>query len=160
MRRARLSAGTSPRLHVAEPGAAYLHRPPLVADASVIAAALFGEGGRDEAAALLHGRELHAPHLLDYEIASVGLKKQGREGVSAAAVATALQAYARLPIERHAVDAAAIAALAARYELTAYDAAYLCLAEQLMAPLATLDAKLAAAARAYLMPDREVHEPS
>ena len=150
---------TAPRLHVAEPGAAYLHRPPLVADASVIAAALFGEGGRDEAGALLHGRTLHAPHLLDCEIASVGLKKQRRESVSASQVSTALKAYARLPIERHGVDAAAMAAVAERYGLTAYDAAYLCVAEQLTAPLATLDAKLAVAARAYLMLDHEVHEP-
>lgn len=147
------------RLHVAEPKAAYLQRPPLVTDASVIAAALFGEGGRDEAVALLHGRTLHAPHLLDYEIASVSLKKLRREGVSGTDLASALQAYGRLPIERHAVDAETLITLAQRYDLTAYDAAYLCVAEQLTAPLATLDDKLAAAARSYLTADRQVHEP-
>ena len=147
------------RLHVAEPRAAYGSRPPLVTDASVIAAALFGESGRAEATALLHGRALHAPHLLDHEIASVGLKKMRREHVPASAIATALQAYARLPIERHAVDADVLVAIAERYRLTAYDAAYLFVAEQLAAPLATLDEQLAAAARAYLTADRQVHEP-
>lgn len=146
------------RLHVAEPKSAYLHRPPLVTDASVIAAALFGEGGRAEAIALLHGRTLHAPHLLDYEIASVGLKKLRRENLSNEAVTAALQAYARLPIERHAVDADTIVVIAERYRLTAYDAAYLHVAEQLNAPLATLDNRLATAARSYLATDREVHE--
>jgi predicted nucleic acid-binding protein len=159
MGRAGRDAGNYPRLHIAEPRAAYLHRPPLVVDASIVAAALFDEDGRDEAAALLHGRTLHAPHLLDYEIANVGLKKQRRENVAAAALDSAFEAYARLSIERHAVDATAIAAVAARYELTAYDAAYLCVAEALMAPLATLDGKLAAAARAHLMREREIHEP-
>jgi predicted nucleic acid-binding protein len=146
------------RLHVAEPRSAYLHRPPLVTDASVIAAAVFGEEGRAEAVALLHGRALHAPHLLDYEIASVGLKKLRRENLSPEVVTAALRAYAALPIERHAVDAETVAAIAERYGLTAYDAAYLHVAEQLTAPLATLDGPLATAARAFLATDREVHK--
>jgi predicted nucleic acid-binding protein len=145
---------TPHRLHVAEPKAAYLNRPPLVADASVIAAALFGEASRAEAIALLHGRALHAPHLLDYEIASVGLKKLRREAVPSELVAQALHAYARLPVERHAVDAETVAAVAERRGLTAYDAAYLCVAEQIAAPLATLDETLGAAARAHLSADR------
>ena len=41
-------------------------------------------------------------------------------------------------------------ALAQRYKLTAYDAAYLWLAERLEAPLATFDAALARAAREHL----------
>ena len=148
------------RLHVAEPKAAYRHRPPLVVDASVVAAAVFGEHGRAEAEALLHGRSLHAPHLLDFEIASVGLKKLRREHLPLEAVAAALRAYAQLPFERHAVDAETLTLIAQRYRLTAYDAAYLCVADQLAAPLATLDDKLAEAARAYLSADRHVHEPA
>jgi predicted nucleic acid-binding protein len=132
---------------------AYLNRPPLVVDASVIAAALFGEASHAEAIALLHGRSLHAPHLLDYEIASVGLKKLRREGVPTDIVAAALHAYGRLQVERHAVDAENIATVAQRHRLTAYDAAYLCVAEQLAAPLATLDDRLAEAARAHLTAD-------
>lgn len=140
------------RLHVAEPRVAYLNRPPLVVDASVIAAALFGEAGNAEALALLRGRSLHAPHLLDYEIASVGLKKLRREAVSSEAVTAALRAYGRLPIERHAVDVQSVASIAERHGLTAYDAAYLWVAEQIEAPLATLDERLGNAARSYLAP--------
>ena len=40
--------------------------------------------------------------------------------------------------------------LAQRYNLSAYDAAYLWLAAELKAPLATFDLKLANAARAHL----------
>jgi predicted nucleic acid-binding protein len=51
-------------------------------------------------------------------------------------------------------------AIAQRYGLTAYDAAYLCVAERLAAPLATVDEKLATAARLHLGTPDEVHEPA
>jgi predicted nucleic acid-binding protein len=149
---------TSVRLQIAEPTAVYLYRPPLVTDASVIAAALFDEGGQPEAVALLHGRELHAPHLLDYEIASVGLKKLRREKLQSEVIAAALRAFAQLPIELHPVDAEATVRMADRYDLTVYDAAYLYVAQQLTAPLATLDGRLAAAARACLADTDKVHD--
>ena len=88
----------------------------------------------------------------------VGQKKLRREGVSSDSVTAALVAYGRLPIVRHAVDAADVVRVAERYSLTAYDATYLCVAEQLPAPLATLDDKLAAAARAYLNTDPQIHD--
>jgi predicted nucleic acid-binding protein len=118
-----------------------------------MAAALFGESTSAESAALLLGRTLHAPHVLDHEIASVALKKLQRERVPAEAVAAALHAYGLLPIERHAIDAETVVSIAQRCGLTAYDAAYLSVAEQLAAPLATLDDKLANAARSYLAPE-------
>jgi predicted nucleic acid-binding protein len=146
------------RLRVAEPIASYLSRPALIVDASIVAAALFGEEHRAEAEALLHARALHAPHLLDHEIAGVAVKKIRRENLPESVVAAALRAYGRLPIERHAVDPEALLGLAQRYGLTVYDAAYLSVAERLAAPLATFDEKLAAAARTHLARD-EIHEP-
>ena len=55
-----------------------------------------------------------------------------------------------MSISLHPIDALAVAALAERYQLSAYDAAYLWLAADLQCPLATLDAKLAEAAQAHL----------
>lgn len=152
MARARAKSGQRPpaTLHVAEPPAAYARRPRIVADATVLASAVFGEEEQRAAVALLHGRALTAPHLVDYEMTSVALKKLRRERLPDAAVAAALDTYAGFAIERHAVDPAAVLALALRYKLTAYDAAYLWLAEQLQAPLATFDAALARAARDHL----------
>jgi predicted nucleic acid-binding protein len=121
-----------------------------VADATVLAAAIFGEGEQHQAVALLQGRALTAPHLVDYEMTSVALKKLRRERLPDAAVAAALDAYAALAIERHAVDPTAVLSLAHRYKLTAYDAAYLWLAERLEAPLATFDTLLARAAQEHL----------
>lgn len=148
----------SPTLFVAEPRASYNQRPPLVVDASIVAAALFGERSQAEAAGLLHIRMLHAPCLLDSELANVGLKKLRREELAVAAIRSALQAYTRLGIERHAVDAAEVFALAQRYGLTAYDAAYLWVAEQVGASLATFDQRLARAAREHLAGGDRVHD--
>lgn len=147
---ARAPRAPRPVLQVAEPPAAYARRPRLVVDTTVMAAHVFGEEHQELALATLQARALEAPHLIDYEMASVALKKMRREGRPAAAVLAALGLFAELPLERHAVDPRAVLSLAERYALTAYDAAYLWLAERLQAPLATFDAKLAAAARRYL----------
>ena len=137
-------------LHVAEPHASYAGRPPLVVDATVIAAHLFAEPEAPLAAATLQARALHAPHLIDYELISVALKKIRSERLSQVAVTGALELLDSLPIERHPLDMSGVLLLAERYALTAYDAAYLRLAELLAAPLATFDLQLAAAARKHL----------
>lgn len=134
---------------VAEPPAAYLPRPPMVVDCSALSAILFDEPSRDEALARLTGRSLLAPNLLDHEIVSVALKKR-RQGWPADSLALALADYSAYHIELHPVDLAEQYALAARYELSAYDAAYLWLAAELKVPLATFDQRLAAAAQAHL----------
>lgn len=141
-------------LHLAEPPAAYARRPRIVADATVLAAAVFGEADQDPAVALLQGRSLAAPHLVDYEMTSVALKKLRRAGLTVDAVTASLDAFTALAIERHPIDPPAVLALAQRYRLTAYDAAYLWLAERLEAPLATFDAALGRAAQDYLTGDR------
>lgn len=136
-------------LHVAEPPASYLHRPPLVVDCSVLSAVLFDEAARAQAVGLLSGKKLYAPTLLDFEIVSVALKK-ARAGWPAPVVAQALADYAVQDIARHATEVEPQFALAQRYGLSAYDSAYLWLAAELRAPLATFDDKLAHAARKHL----------
>jgi predicted nucleic acid-binding protein len=103
--------------------------------------------------ALLHGRALAAPHLVDYEMTNVALKKLSRGHLALEAAASALDAYSALAVERHGIDPVAVLNLAQRYKLTAYDAAYLWLAERLESPLATFDAALARAARNHLAGD-------
>lgn len=140
-------------LFVAESPAAYARRPRLVVDASVVAAALFAEKGLEHASNWMQGRALCAPQLVDYELANAALFKARRGAISGDAAALALEAFALLDLERHAVDAAQVLRLASRYDLTAYDASYLWLAESLGAPLATFDRMLGAAARRHLAGD-------
>ncbi|WP_286618899.1 type II toxin-antitoxin system VapC family toxin [Variovorax sp. J22R115] len=143
-----MSGAPSP-LFVAEPPASYRMRPPLVVDCSALSAILFDEPTRDEALARLVGFSLHAPNLLDHEIVSVALKKRRLDWPSDS-LALALADYAEYDLELHPVDPAAQYQLAARYALSAYDAAYLWLAAEIKAPLATFDQKLATAAQAHL----------
>ncbi len=136
------------QLYVAEPPAKYLVRLPVVIDCSVIAGLIFQEPWQAEAQARIADRTLHAPHLLDSEIAHVALKKY-RGGAMELAVA-GLTEYSEMIILTHPVKAAEAFELATRYNLSAYDAAYLWLAAKLKAPLATFDAKLGEAARVHL----------
>ena len=136
-------------LHLAEPPATYLVRPPVVVDASAICAVLFDEAERTEAMARMAGKTLYAPYLLDHEVISVTLKKR-RLQWPADSLALALGEYDAYQIELRETDPKAQYELAARYQLSAYDAAYLWLAAELKAPLATFDDKLAKAARAHL----------
>jgi predicted nucleic acid-binding protein len=138
-----------PVLHVAEPPPAYLARPPVVIDCSVLSAVLFEEETRSEALRALTGKTLHAPLLLDSEIVSVAAKKN-RAGVAETVITRALSEYVQQAIEFHRPDVDAQYALALQYGISTYDAAYLWVAGLLQAPLATFDEKLAKAARAYL----------
>lgn len=141
--------GAAPRLIVAEPPVAYRVRPPLVIDASVIGALLFDEPERDQAQAWMQGKQLFAPQLLDYELANIAVKKL-RTGLDVASAETALRSYETADIHLLATDSSALVGLAERYQLSAYDAAYLWLAVELKAPLATFDRQLGEAARTHL----------
>lgn len=136
------------QLFVAEPPLHYMVFPPLVVDCSTLAGLVFQEDSRALAAERIQGKALHAPALLPFEIASVAAKKQksGRADVAA----DGLHMFSQLDVELHTVEPAAILDLATRYRLSTYDAAYLWLAAELKAPLATFDDKLAAAAKAHL----------
>ncbi|HSV52244.1 MAG TPA: type II toxin-antitoxin system VapC family toxin [Burkholderiaceae bacterium] len=141
-----MTTGTRP-LYVAEPPAHYLARPPLVLDCSALAGLVFREPWYEQAQKHIEGRTLHAPNVLQAEIASVALKKQ-RLGEPHAA--DGLAQAADMEIDLHRIDIGEVVALARQYQLSAYDAAYLWLASELKAPLATFDARLAAAAKTHL----------
>jgi predicted nucleic acid-binding protein len=144
-----MAARAPASLFVAEPPLAYRVMPPLVVDASVIGALLFDEPERDAALAWMQGKQLYAPQLIGYEVANVAACKL-RKGYDADAARAALTLYESADIQLVDADTAALVALAQRYRLTAYDAAYLWLAAELKAPLATFDRQLGEAARVHL----------
>jgi predicted nucleic acid-binding protein len=117
-----------------------------VVNASALAALLFGEPEAAAIAARLEGSDLFAPTLLDYEIASVCLKKLRRDPQRRDAMLAAFALYARMAIEIVEIDHADALRLAEAVGLTIYDAAYLWLARKLVAELVTLDKRLQSAA--------------
>jgi predicted nucleic acid-binding protein len=135
-------------LFLAEPPPHYLVRPPLVLDCSTLAGLIFEEDWQAQALQKIEGRSLKAPYLLEVEITSVALKKHRRGGLDIAS--SGLARYVDMDIELFEVSAVDVFELAKRYQLSAYDAAYLWLAAELTCPLATFDEKLAIAAQAHL----------
>jgi predicted nucleic acid-binding protein len=143
-----MRAERSPPLIVAEARGRYAVRPPLVVDCSVVAAVLFDEPNREDATRVLAGKDLFAPELIADEFVSVAIKKShhGLDDV----VRQALTDFADLELTRYRPDVHAQWRLALKHQLTAYDAAYLWLAAELGAPLATFDERLGNAARQFL----------
>jgi predicted nucleic acid-binding protein len=87
---------------------------------------------------------LHAPHLLDVEVAQVMRRLAASRTIAAGRGREALDDLASLDLVRHGHDVLLPAIWRLRANLSAYDAAYVALAEVLAAPLVTLDAALVA----------------
>jgi predicted nucleic acid-binding protein len=95
--------------------------------------------------ALAAAERMHAPHLLDIEVAQVLRRLVQRKEITRARAEQALDDLENLVIERHAHQPLISRVWQLRDSLTAYDGAYVALAEALEAPLLTCDAKLAGA---------------
>lgn len=118
--------------------------PVTVIDASAIAAVLFDEPEAAPIVASITGK-LIAPTLLRYELASVCTTKMIRQPARAAEIHARYKLLDRLDLRYFEPDWPPLPALALRWALSAYDAAYLQLALANRAALVTLDARLAAA---------------
>lgn len=109
--------------------------------------ALVDDPASPELLALLADEELHAPALLDFEVASA-LRGHVQGGLlDAVRIADALDDFAALQIERHQMTQLLGRMLDLRENFTAYAAAYVVLALGFDAPLITSDAKMKEAER-------------
>ncbi len=89
---------------------------------------------------------LHAPHLIDVEVAQVLRRYAANGEINSERGRMALADLADLPLRRYPHDFLLPRIWDLRNNLTAYDATYVALAEALDAPLLTRDTHLAAAA--------------
>jgi len=119
----------------------------IVVDASVLANAVADDGADGDAARsrLTHADGLAAPDLIDVETTAVLRKRWFADDLTDRRFSEAigdledleLARYPTLPLMRRAFEL--------RANVTAYDAAYVALAEQLDCPLVTADQRLKAA---------------
>ena len=117
----------------------------IVVDSSAVLSALLQSGPARE---LLGAEQIHAPHLVDIEIASV-LRRGARDGTwSAARGARTLTTWSRLGVTRYGTHTLLPRIWQLRDNLTAYDAAYVALAEALDCALVTADGRIARASGA------------
>lgn len=120
----------------------------IVVDASVAVDLLLRGPDSTELLARLFdtGEGLHAPSLLDVEVAQVLRRFSLRGTLSAWRGHEALRLLAELPVTRHDHTVLLPRIWAMRENITAYDAAYVALAELLDATLLTRDRRLGDAA--------------
>ena len=119
----------------------------IVVDASVILDLILAQSAAEMIGQRLFApaETLHAPELLDLEVLQV-LRRHWRAGsLSASRGEIAVADLDDLPVIRHPHGELVERIWQLRADVTAYDAAYLALAEALDAPLVTQDARLARA---------------
>ena len=119
----------------------------IVIDCSAVVDALTAVAGSEALRSRIAVEDLHAPSLLDYEVVSAvrGLVLRGQ--LTASRAAECLSDFADLPVQRwSSADALRRRTFQLRNTLSAYDAAYVALAEALDCPLVTRDGRLARSA--------------
>ncbi len=88
------------------------------------------------------GQTLHAPHLIDVEVAQVLRRYASAGEIKPERGQAALADFTGLPLNRYPHEFLLERAWELRANLTAYDAVYIALAEALDAPLLTRDERL------------------
>jgi predicted nucleic acid-binding protein len=114
----------------------------IVVDSSAALSALLSEG---PARAAMGEERLHAPHLIDSEVAHVLRRQVGSARMTPEAGWAALDTFRRLGMTRYPAFALLDRVWELRDDLSAYDATYVALAEALECPLLTADARLSRA---------------
>ena len=120
----------------------------VIVDASVILELLLSTSSSVEIQKRLFNQKetLHAPHLLDLEVAQVLRRYVVSREMTPERAREALSDFLDIPIRRYPHDLLLDRIWELRSNMTAYDAAYVVLAELLEAPLITRDKKLSTAA--------------
>ena len=116
----------------------------IVVDASAALAGLLNDGPARHALAV---GQLHAPHLVDAEVASGLRRRVAAHELDATAGWTTLDTWRRLGLTRYPIFGLLDRVWELRDNLSAYDATYVALAERLGCSLLTADARLSRAPR-------------
>ena len=114
----------------------------IVLDASTAVSALLNDG---PARRTLAAESLHAPHLIDCEVASALRRQVHAHRITAADGHRALWTWQRLGVMRYPISGLLERMWELRESVTAYDASYVAVAEGLDCTLVTADRRLSRA---------------
>ncbi len=116
----------------------------IVVDAAAVVDALTAVEGSERVRAEMANEDVHAPTLLDFEVVSALRALTLGGHLTATRARDAMADFDALPLQRWPSAAPLrLRAFALRDNLSAYDAAYVVLAESLQCPLLTRDTRLA-----------------
>jgi predicted nucleic acid-binding protein len=119
----------------------------IVIESSAMVDALVDDPANPNLLALLADEELHAPALLDFEVASALRGHMLGGKLDPVRLDQAVEDFSAFQIERHQMTSLLGHLLDLRENFTVYDAAYLVLAQSLEAPVVSDDTKLKEATR-------------
>lgn len=119
----------------------------VVTDTSVIIAVITNSPEKDQLAEITRDSALVAPASVHWEIGNAFSSLLKRRLIGVTGIAEALQAYEAIPIRFLDVDLERAIQIAAELSIYAYDAYLIVCAQQVRAPLLTLDRGLARSAR-------------
>jgi predicted nucleic acid-binding protein len=114
----------------------------IVADASAVLEWLIGGRKGEAVARVLEGEDIYAPAHLDVEVAQVSRRLAFESVITPARGRAMLEILSEAPFRRIPLTPLLPRIWSLRKNLTAYDAAYVALAEALPAPLLTFDRKI------------------
>lgn len=117
----------------------------IVVDTSAVIGALAGGSGAVALRDRVSGAGLHAPHVIDLEFLQTLRRLVAAGSLSYESAVLARHDFADLSLTRYAHFPLADRVWSLRSNMSAYDAAFVALAESLGAPLVTTDARLARA---------------
>ena len=118
----------------------------IVLDSSAVVEWLLGLPRADAVGArILAADSLHAPALMDIEVAQVMRRYTAAKEIAADTGERALNVLRDLDVNRYTHESLLTTIWKLRHNLTAYDAAFVALAGVLDAPLITLDKRIAGA---------------
>ena len=119
----------------------------IVVDASVVLEVLLRTPAAQavEQRLFAEGQSLQAPHLIDLEVIQVLRRFSASRQIRPEHGPAAVDRFSEFPIRRYPHRILLTRIWELRHNLTAYDAAYVALAEAIGAPLLTADRKLARA---------------
>jgi predicted nucleic acid-binding protein len=125
----------------------------IVADASAVVEVLLNTSRAAAIASRLFagGQTIHAPYLVDVEVLQVLRRYVIASTVTNARAREMMQDYLDMDLKRYPHDVLLERMWELRHNFTAYDAAYIALAEALEAPLITCDRALTSGHRAEVV---------
>lgn len=117
----------------------------IVADASALVEALIASTKAEKVAEALDGQQVHAPDLIGFEILSAIRRRVSAARLTPAGAIAAMRAYEDVEHNLELwplLEVMTERSVALRDNVSSYDATYVALAEILICPLVTADARL------------------